>query len=94
MPEPASPPQWIQLPRWPLRNCVARYGNRRGHPIKSPRYPRSLLPLAEAAVENIVGAYIGLSPVALILGTVEAARNNESTDIIVAFAGDSSISEI
>src|SRR4029077_6596989 len=33
-------------------------------------------------------------PVALTLGTVEAARNNESTDIIVAFPGDSSISEI
>ncbi len=85
MPEPASPPQWIQLPRWPLRNCVARYGNRRGH---------DPFALAEAAVENIVGAYIGLSPVTLTLGTVEAARNNESTDIIVAFAGDSSISEI
>ena len=93
MPEPASPPQRIQLPRWPLRNCVARYGNRREHPTKSPRFPRSFA-LAEAAVENIVGAYIGLGPVALTLGTVEAARNNESTDIIVAFAGDSSISEI
>jgi hypothetical protein len=44
--------------------------------------------------ENFKYLWLGLGPVALTLGTIEAARNNESTDIIVAFAGDSSISEI